>query len=140
MIVIWASENNYTQEVYYHYNFMFFFCLWNVYEGRRDRKKDKNVGRKNPKSIWIGSRISREPKRLDDNSANIEYPESSVFLFLRSPVREWHHASRCFTCLLRCRSSRGAERWDASRARACILNGVHGSPVKLNPGLLADSQ
>lgn len=24
--------------------------------------------------------------------------------------------------------------------RACILNGVHGSPVKLNPGLLADSQ
>jgi len=40
-------------------------------------------------------------------------------------------------CVTEVRAARNGE---ALRARACILNGVHGSPVKLNPGLLADSQ
>lgn len=100
--------------------------LHDVYEGKKRYKiqmgKKRQECREKKFAIhWRGSGISRESKGLDDKSANIEYPESFVFLLLRSSggEREWHRASRCFTCLLRCRSSRGAAR-RLARARLYI--------------------
>lgn len=56
-------------------------------------------------------------EKMYDNFTNIEYLKNFLLLF---SMREWHHASRCFTCLLRRRSSRGVVRWGVSRARLYI--------------------